>query len=244
MRTLIALLLLVTTAHAADVTVKIEGPTEADSGFALVGSADHDAVLRWRIDGPDKAVPPLELLDSQGRPVLVFMSPVAGRYKVTLTGQVAVDGLDPWADATHVVVVGKVPPKPVPVPDIDDDDTPTPVPPKPDVDPILPGNGFRAMILYESGDRLPAGQSAILTSARLRDYLKSKGGEDCYRIWDDDLTDANLANQPQEWRTGFANVKKAAESVPWLVATNGSKQVSVALPHDVDTTIQVLQGIE
>lgn len=132
MRLLIALLLLAATAHAADVTVRIEGPTEADAGFALVGSADHDAVLRWRIDGPEKAVPPLELLDSQGRPVLVFISPVAGRYKVTLTGQVPTDGLDPWADATHVVVVGKVSPTP-PNPE------PDPNPPNPTPTPDLTG---------------------------------------------------------------------------------------------------------
>src|SRR5690606_35304148 len=115
--------------------VKIEGPTETDAGFALVGSADHDAVLRWRIDGPDKAVPPLELLDSQGRPVLVFMSPVAGRYKVTLTGQVAVDGLDPWGETSHVVVVGKVPP----VPPTPPDPGPGPRPPNPTPTPDLTG---------------------------------------------------------------------------------------------------------
>src|SRR5690606_10781173 len=83
---------------------------------------------------PDKAVPPLELLDASGRPVLVFMSPVAGRYKVTLTGQVPTDGLDPWADATHVVVVGKVPPVPVPP-----DPGPGPIPPNPTPTPDLTG---------------------------------------------------------------------------------------------------------
>ncbi len=124
--------LLTATAYA-DVKVTITGPDKADSGFALVGSADApDAVLRWRIDGPEKAVPPLELLDSQGRPVLVFMSPVAGRYKITLTGQVAVDGLDPWGETSHVVVVGKVPPKPGPNPG----PTPGPDVPTPPTDPL------------------------------------------------------------------------------------------------------------
>lgn len=220
--------------------VTLPAEVSGDVGaFIRVEAETNGTVVQWFEDEPGLNLFPVDLLKDTR--VAVVTASREGKYR--LLAYTAIGDM-PSRPAVVTIVVGKVPPKPVPVPDIDDDDPPTPDPPKPDVDPILPGNGFRVMILYESGDRLPAGQAAIITSAKLRDYIESKGGKDSYRIWDDDLTDANLANQPAEWRTGFANAKKAAKSVPWLIATNGSKQVSVALPADVDTTIQVLQGIE
>lgn len=216
--------------------IQVAGTTTVAPGdMAILTVTSEGATgFYWTAVGHNRAVfDPLQNGSS-----IAFSAGSSGEYRWVVSvreGEIATPSL-------VTITVGK---RPEPTPDVDpvpdDDDPPVPVP---DVEPILPGDGFRVMILYESGDRLPAGQAAIITSARLRDYIESKGGKDSYRIWDDDLTEANLRGQSTEWRTGFANAKKAAESAPWLVATNGSKQVSVALPHDVDTTLQVLQGIE
>ncbi|MGC1273917.1 MAG: hypothetical protein WBC44_09435 [Planctomycetaceae bacterium] len=131
----------------ATVDVAIQGPATAAGGFALIGSGPADAVLRWRIESPDGAPEPLRLRDEAGSPVLVFMSPIAGRYRVVLTGQVPADGLDPFGEATHVVTVGNVPPPVPPVP---------PVPPTPDLTGV-------AKVVYEAArgiDKATVAQAA------------------------------------------------------------------------------------
>lgn len=223
--------LLTATAHA-DVKVTITGPDKADSGFALVGGSDaKDAVLRWRIDGPEGAVPPLELLDASGRPVLVFMSPVRGVYNVVLTGQVPADGLDPFGESVHRVTVGG---GPEPTPDVDptpdDDDPPVPPEPKPDEDKApFPADSLHVLIVYESEDntKLTSNQRAIIYGADIRSMLDSVAPRK-YRIYD---KDADLTHVPNVFKDAMAVPR---QSLPWLVISNGKGGFSGPLDMRVE----------
>ena len=223
---------------AGDVKVTIQGPAQVDAGgFALVGESDaKDAVLRWRIDSPDGAVPPLELLDSQGRPVLVFMSPVPGAYKAVLTAQVPADGLDPFGEGVHRVTVGK---RPTPTPD-DDDVEPGPGPkpptPTPDDNAPFPSDGLAVLIVYETGDasRLSSGHRAIIFGADARKFLdettktEADGRTPAYRIFDKDVDISVIDNR---WKAAMG---VARESLPWVVVSNGRTGFSGPLPATVD----------
>lgn len=221
-------------AGAADVKVTITGPDKADSGFALVGGADApDAVLRWRVDSPEGAVPPLELLDSQGRPVLVFMSPVRGVYNVVLTAQVPADGLDPFGESVHRVTVGSGPKPPVPPePDVDPDDPDPPKPPEPTPDDDkapFPADSLHVLIVYESEDntKLTSNQRAIIYGADIRSMLDSVAPQK-YRIYD---KDADLAHVPKVFKDAMAVPR---ESLPWLVISNGKGGFSGPLDMRVE----------
>lgn len=228
--------------HEATVDVSIQGPATASGGFALVGSGPKDAVLRWRIESPDGAAEPLRLLDASGSPVLVFMSPITGRYRVLLTGQVPADGLDPFGEATHVVTVGNVPPPVPPTPPV------PPVPPTPDVDPV-PGVGFRVLILYETDalQTLPASQVPIFTSGDIRAYLKSKvpvvNGVPEFRVWDDDYTPEQMGHETAEWRAAYDRAKRDANGkLPWLLILRDAKVLaSEPLPATVADTLSTLR---
>jgi hypothetical protein len=200
----------------ATVDVSIQGPATAAGGFALVGSGPKDAVLRWRIEGPDGAAEPLRLLDASGAPVLVFMSPANGRYRVLLTGQVATDGLDPFGEATHVVTVGNVPPVP-PGPQPPGPTPPGPVPPEPQPDAApFPADGLHVLIVYETakvGD-LTAEQRAIILGTDVRGALDAAAPKR-YRIYDQD---ADLQFVPQVWKDAMAVPR---QSLPWLAISNG-----------------------
>lgn len=225
-------------ALAGDVTVKIQGPTQVDSGgFALVGECDKpDAVLRWRVDAPDGAAPPLELLDSQGRPVLVFMSPAPGSYKAVLTAQVPADGLDPFGEGVHRTKVGKGP-RPTPEPDIDPVDPVDPdPPPTPDDNAPFPSDGLAVLIVYETGDasRLSSGHRAIIFGADARKFLdettktEADGRTPAYRIFDKDVDISVIDNR---WKAAMG---VARESLPWVVVSNGRTGFSGPLPATVD----------
>lgn len=152
-----------------DLDVKITGPEQVDSGgFALVGECnDESAVLRWRIDAPDGAVPPLELLDARGRPVLVFMNPITGTYKAVLTAQVPQDGLDPFGEMVHQTKVGKGPaPEPEPD-DPDEPDDPEPEPDKPDPEPELTGTAKAVFEAGKSADAQTLGTMSDLFSKQI-----------------------------------------------------------------------------
>ncbi len=220
----------------ATVDVSIAGPETASGGFALIGSGPKDAVLRWRIESPDGAADPLRLRDESGSPVLVFMSPVNGRYRVVLTGQVPADGLDPFGEAVHVVVVGGVPPGPEPTPprpDPDDDD----VDPEPDDGPPFPADQLHVLIIYESADvnRLTADQRAIIMGADVRGALDS-AAPDRYRIYDQD---ADLTYVDQVWKDAMAVPR---ESLPWLVISDGETGYSGPLDMTAAEFRELIRG--
>lgn len=133
--------------------------------------------------------------------------------------------------AAFQFIVGE--PRPPPPPDID-----------PDVDPILPGKGFRVLIVRETKDLagLTPQQIAIFSATEVRQYLNQKtvleGNQRAYRIWD---KDTDISRENEDWKTvmnGVLNGDPArkiskATSFPWLVITNGKEGYEGPLPKDV-----------
>lgn len=184
---------------AADIKVAIEGPAEVDSGgFALVASGPDDAVLRWRVDSPDGSQPPLRLRDTEGHPVLVFLNPAAGEYSIVLTGQVPVDGLDPFGEAVHIVVVGDapIPPGPGPGPG------PGPAPPKPDLTGI-------AKVVHDAAAGIDPAVVIQSAAAYKAQVAAIKAGE--YSASDIEGSKAKIAN-------AIASASPPRESAPSLFA--------------------------
>lgn len=129
-------------------------------------------------------------------------------------------------------------PRPPPGPDVKPDPKPIDPQPKP-VDPAapIPLSGFRVLIVFETGQGLPAAQSSILYGKRTRDYLdqhcvKGPNGQTPeYRIYDKDVP---LANESKLWRDAMARPRT---SVPWLLISNGTTGYEGPLPATVDEFI-------
>lgn len=126
---------------------------------------------------------------------------------------------------------GPTPPGPTP---------PGPTPPQPA--PPIGGSGNRVLIVYETGDRLPASQAAILTSGVLRDYLDAKTIKDehnptgAYRIWDKDVK-LDHPSVSASWKAAMARPRA---STPWLIVSNGRTGFEGPLPKTVAETMKLL----
>ncbi len=140
---------------------------------------------------------------------------------------------------TCKVVVGKpgpVPPGPDPVP-------PGPVPPGPLPPAPIPVDGFRVLMVYETGDvqKLPSAQAAVLFSKSIRDYLDGKcvlgpdGKTREWRIWDQNI-DPTL--ESSLWQTAM---KRPRASIPWIVISTGKTGYEGPLPKDVEATLDLLK---
>lgn len=136
------------------------------------------------------------------------------------------------------VIAGKAPiPPPGP--------GPKPVPPGPDVDPNAPppiaGEGFRVLIVYETGQNLPAAQSPILFGKTIREYLDAKtvldadGRTHAWRIWDKDV---DASGESKSWQDALARPRK---SIPWILISNGTTGYEGPLPATVDEALALLK---
>lgn len=138
--------------------------------------------------------------------------------------------------ATLTFIIGEVvPPKP-------------PDPPTPKVVPLAV-DGMAAFVVWETADKLPEAQQAILTSTIIRDYLNAKCAVDpsnpsikAYRLWDKDLVGDNIANEHQVWRDAMARKR---DSLPWIIVSNktNGKAFEGPLPADVNKTLELLKQI-
>lgn len=136
--------------------------------------------------------------------------------------------------------VGKPRPPPPP-PDID-----------PDVDPILPGKGFRVLIVRETKDLagLTPQQIAIFSATEVRQYLNQKtvleGNQRAYRIWD---KDTDISRENEDWKIAMNGVLNGdparkiskATSFPWVIITNGKDGYEGPLPKNVDEMMAKLK---
>lgn len=148
-----------------------------------------------------------------------------------------------------------IPPGPTPTPVPPTPVPPTPIPPTPTPDglPFPSPNGLGVIILRESQQTgsLPASQVAIFSSAKLQKWLNdnaaksgTNGADRAWRLLDDDLTDAHLANIPPEIAEAYRRTVIAANGrLPFIAAANGktNRGVAVELPKTIDETIALLQ---
>ena len=167
-----------------------------------------------------------------------FVAP-PGVYKVRVRA-FKPDSESPLEAWRTVTVQPRAPPAPGTQPPGPTPPTP-PTPPQPA--PPIAGGGNRVLIVYETGDRLPPAQSAILTSGVLRDYLDAKTAKDdfnptgAYRIWDKDVNLSHPSVSPS-WKAAFARPR---QSLPWIVVSNGRTGYEGPLPADVPQTLALLK---
>lgn len=112
-----------------------------------------------------------------------------------------------------------------------------PLPPAP-----IPGDGLRMLIVEETADRgkLPRPQAAILTSTKVREYLKAKHGE--FRQLDDDQTPEENAFMSENWRAAYERAKADSKgATPWCIISNGKTGESRALPASEDELLTLLK---
>jgi hypothetical protein len=161
---------------------------------------------------------------------------------------VSAKGDQPSEIAECVIVIGDAPPGPGPGP-VPIPPGPTPVP-QPDSAPIA-AEGFRVLILHETEPPtvLPESELAVLTSPEVMSFLKSKtaregNGAPSFRVWDDDYSDADLANSPTYFRDAYrkaVNQKKPDER--WVIVSNGTKKTgeSGPLPKTAASFIEMMK---
>lgn len=130
------------------------------------------------------------------------------------------------------------------------DDLAPPVPPDPPKPPTpppspapIPVDGFRVLVVYESGDlsKLPKEQLAILTDRSVRDYLNVKCVKDArgmpeYRFYDQNV----IADKDAElWRN---TLKRARNVLPWIVVSDHPRGgYEGPLPKSVNETLELLR---
>lgn len=208
--------------------VKLEGPSSVTTGgFAVVVTKPADAVIRWKNEFPAGSAP-LELTDNAGRLVLCFFSPAPGTHRFGLSAQLPVAGLDPFAEASHVVVVGPVVPPAVPPVVVD----PTkPVAPPPAVDPATTPTA--AIYVYEKDETAvpSAVRSALNRLNRERKILATE--------FEDDTID-DTGSTPAQYTIPLAAARKAG--LPALVVMAGSEVLSVTLAPTTEE--QVLEAVK
>lgn len=105
----------------------------------------------------------------------------------------------------------------------------------------IPSDKFRVMIVEETAEHNKT--AATLDGWKWREYIKGKGGE--FRVFDDDIADADLAKTPDIWKRLYAKAKEDAKGVtPWLTATDGVRSgVSGPLPATEEALLESLQKI-
>lgn len=113
-------------------------------------------------------------------------------------------------------------------------------PPSP---PPIPGAGFRVLILEETTERTKS-TAAVLAGTRWREYVKSKSGE--WRIFDDDIPDAEWKFAKEPWISAFKRAKEDSHGkVPWLLVSNGvDRGSSMPLPATEDDLLSKLKEVE
>lgn len=99
----------------------------------------------------------------------------------------------------------------------------------------IPGQGLKVLIVEETSARkdLPPSQLAILTSTKLRGWLKEHNGE--LKTWDQDV-DAKYADE--SWKSALSMPR---ESLPWIYISNGKSGFTGPLPKSVDETVALLE---
>lgn len=214
-----ALLLLLPLALWADPPkLKIDAEIKPSGEYVrMTPDTDAVAVTYIGLSGLDP-FPSEELKDAR-RFLLHVRGLPAGRYKFAAVGA-AKTGEQTRAD--FAVVVGDVPPGPGPGPE-----PPGPNPPQPPGPAPIPGDGFKALILYESADlsSLPKEQQAVLYSKQVRDYLNAKcaagpdGKTKEWRVWD---YDSDPAAESAPWQAAMKR-KPAKDKLPWLILSNPKK---------------------
>lgn len=181
---------------AADISLPAEA--KAEPGEMIELSADTaGALVRWDTPGLQRRE-----LDPH---TVLLVAKAKGRYRVL--AWTAVRGVPTLAAECQVIVGDSPPVPPGPTP-------PEPVPPVP--------QGFRALLMYESGANNTKEQLAVLYSPKVQEYLdrKATDGKNGWRRWDQ-----NIDNKysPAALKTIVEAAKPKLTQLPALVIATAGK---------------------
>ena len=139
-----------------------------------------------------------------------------------------------------------LPPIPWPTP------TPTPGPPTPPEPPgptpaptPIPGDGLKVLIVYPKDlSKMPPAQQAALKGQDVRSWLDANtamgtdGKTHEWRMWEDGMSDADVANEGQRWRDAY---KRPRASVPWIEIGGAKDGFEGPLPADAAAITALLE---
>lgn len=194
----------------------------------VADDVEKGSQILWDVDGDVQTEEKDNVLHVWAKP---------GTYRVTMTAINFDSKKVTRAKYTFTVQPDVAPTPPTPP------DPPKPPAPPPSPAPI-PAEGFRVLIVYETGQTLPKDQAVILNSGAVRDYLRAKCVKDpdaeqdgkAYRIWD---KDTDLANVNKTWADAM---KRERKSVPWIIVSNHPKGgYEGPLPESVEKTLELLK---
>lgn len=191
-----------------------------------IGRAKVDG---WLVDGDVK----LREVHREGN-LIKYFAPEKGKGSVFCYG--IADGKAVLSRCL-ITVRGAEPVPPGPTP-------PGPTPPGPTPPPSpapIPADGFRVLIVYETADRLPQEQQAILYSKVVRDYLNAKcvlGPDNKTREWR--IYDKDIATDGESkiWQDAM---KRPRSKLPWIVISTGKVGYEGPLPDTVDAALELLK---
>lgn len=142
------------------------------------------------------------------------------------------------------LVEGEITPPNPPEPEPGPGPTPTPDAPP------FPSEGLMVLILEESADRgsLPQPQYEILLGDKTRGWLSQNtmkvDGVPSYRMWDDDYSAESMAKVSEAWRGAYDAAKRESSGrLPWLIASDGVRGLSMPLPDNEDAFIEELERV-
>lgn len=193
--------------------------------FGQIRATGEFEFIKWKLPKP------LKFTTAEG-PELLFTGP-PGTYEVLVWASNK-EGITDLATVRITIGDGKV--DPTPKPNVD----PTP---KPNVDPPFDGQGFRVLIIAETGDRtkMSPAQTAIIYSKTIRDYLNQKcvlGPDKITKEWRIYDPDTDVTGDGEVWRKAM---KRKRDSVPWILIANGTSAYEGPLPTNIDDTLTLLK---
>lgn len=233
MKKTLCLIVLLCSATFSFGELKIAGPTTLPQNKIVrltAEGAPAGSAYIWDVDQEDRVD-----IEEQGNRLLFTGAP--GIFKVKVRSILFKDGKTLIETARATITIGEptpVPPGPVPP-------GPTPVPPGPTPGPLA---GMRVLMLYESGDTLPAAQHTALTAKSIRDYLNSKcskgpdGKTAEWRQWD---FDSDASATPKAWQDLKAKGKKGP---PWVIIADAATNAVAfegPLPESAEALLNLLK---
>jgi hypothetical protein len=102
----------------------------------------------------------------------------------------------------------------------------------------MPGvTGLHMLVVYESGDvsGYPSSQVQSWQSKAVFDYLRSKGPDRNYRIWDKDV---NAAEDDPKWQAALVRAK--GKALPWIIVSNGKTGFEGPAPATAKQLLELL----
>lgn len=149
------------------------------------------------------------------------------------------EGITGFERASVVIGDGQPTPQPDPKPDI------KPTPPQPKDIPFPGVTGLHVLIVIETADRskYDPGQLNVMDGRQVREWLDANcaaitSTRKAWNIWDKDVDARSFG---QAWDDAL---KRKRDSLPWLIASNGTKAIEIPLPKTPQEFIEKVGALK